>query len=86
MLKGFVLSLISSTAMAGDLISTFQALQNDDGSQTWMFTVSDAKADSGLLRKRIAMALANAHWCPKGWEETSRSALDKALVIEGRCK
>ena len=88
-----MLALFAGQAMAqgfpADTPVAVQALQLANGKKEFRFStriITHENAEASL-NDLIAQGLANAHWCPDGWEVRSRSTPTRGFwLVEGFCK
>lgn len=69
----------------------FVPLQMPDGAQRWRFVTPWPLKNIGkddaerVLRDFIAQKMAEAHWCPGGWAEETRTVAVGNVIVEGSC-
>jgi hypothetical protein len=80
------LPLSALTAELGEPIISFAPMTASDGTKTWRFVGPwRLNADDAALNNALSFKIGEAHWCPNGWQITSRRKAAGFLMIEGRC-
>lgn len=71
----------------GKPIWALATMTASDGSKSWRFVGPwRLNSNEDELASAIAFKLGEAHWCPNGWDISSRQKEMDRLVVEGRCK
>jgi hypothetical protein len=81
------MSACETNMMTGQPIWGFAPLTASDGSKTWRFVGPWRLNSSAIeLDNAISVKMGEVHWCPNGWEVSSREKHAGLLVVTGRCK